>query len=382
MKPLLLKKKLAIFFMTSILLSSCKVQEHTLLFVGSYTDKKPAKGIKVYNFNLKTGEAILTDEVDSIINPSFLRLAPNGKYLYSVLESQMPTNGKVAAFQIDIAQGKLKLLTIQDAGGRNPAHLEIDKSGKHLVASNYADPSLSVFKIKPDGSLNKFNQFFTFSGSSIIKVKQETSHIHSSNFFPDNEALLVQDLGTDKMYQFKVIHGKDDFFEIQKAGEIKVKTGSGPRHFTFHPNGKFAYGVTEFSGEVLAYNTNQDQLDFLAAYKAYETNQTIYSGADIHISPDGKFLYASNRGPNEHSIVIFAVNQKEGTLKLVGHEPTYGEHPRNFAIDPSGNFLLVANQYSNSIVVFRRDSKTGKLQKLPKEITVPSPSSLQMRSYK
>jgi len=135
------------------------------------------------------------------------------------------------------------------------------------------------------------------------------------------------------------------------------------------------------SGKIAAYKLAKDSLEFLADYQANSKSQDIYRSADIHTSPDGKFLYASNRGAEENNIAIFSINLMDGTLTLVGHQSTYGEHPRNFAIDPSGHFLLVANQHSNNIVVFRRDLQTGKLTKLPHELTVDTPASLQMRVY-
>ncbi|WP_194766575.1 lactonase family protein [Tamlana sp. I1] len=356
-------------------------QDRTLLFVGSFTNKKPDTGIHVFDFNTKSGEAKLLSAVDSVINSSFLKLSPNGQYLYSVIESQLQTHGKIAAFKIDSDAGDLKLINMQDCGGRNPAHIEIDKSGKYLAVSNYTDPSLSFFEVNETGEIKKFDEFFTFTGSSIIKGNQDTAHIHSSNFSPENDYLFLQDLGSDCIHNFKVIENANQKMSLRKAGAIKVKPGSGPRHFVFHQNGKYGYGINELSGKVSAYALVNGNLKFLADYNAYSKKQEIYRSADIHISPDGKFLYASNRGPSEDSIVIFSINKNNGALKLIGHEPTYGEHPRNFAIDPSGKFLLVANQFSNNIVIFRRDVETGKLQKLPQELTVDGASSLQMFSY-
>ncbi|MHA7943634.1 lactonase family protein [Formosa sp. 3Alg 14/1] len=356
-------------------------QERTLLFVGSFTDKKPGTGIHVFDFNTKSGEAQLLSEVDSIINSSFLKLSPNGQYLYSVIESQSQTHGKIAAFKIDSNAGDLKLINMQDCGGRNPAHIEIDKSGKYLAVSNYTDPSLSFFEVDETGEIKKFDEFFTFTGSGIVKGNQDTAHIHSSNFSPENDYLFLQDLGSDCIYKFKVNLDANQNMSLQKEDAIKVKPGSGPRHFVFHQNRKYGYGINELSGKVSAYALLNGNLKFLADYNAYSKKQDIYRSADIHISPDGNFLYASNRGPNEDSIVIFSINKSNGALKLIGHEPTYGEHPRNFAIDPSGQFLLVANQFSNNIVIFRRDVETGKLQKLPQVLSVDGASSLQMFSY-
>lgn len=377
-----LPKFLSLIIIVTMLVSCKSTKEITLLFVGSFTDKKPGKGVSIYEFNNETGEATLKFELDSLINSSFLRLSPNGKFLYSVIESQMPYHGKVAAFRIDSLQGKISLLNMQDCGGKNPVHLEIDKTGQYLVNSNYTDPTLSLFKIKSDGSLNENSQTITFQGSSIIEDRQEAPHIHSSNFSPDGNHLFIHDLGTDKIRKFSFVENKNEDLGLQKNTSLNVKPGSGPRHFTFHPNGKYGYGLAELSGKVTAYKLVKDSLEFLEDYQANSKKQDVYRSADIHISPDGKFLYASNRGSEENTIAIFSINNTDGKLKLIEHQSTYGEHPRNFAIDPSGNFLLVANQHSNNIVTFRRDLMTGKLSKLPHELTLGTPSSLQMRTYK
>ncbi|WP_397364581.1 lactonase family protein [Olleya sp. R77988] len=363
-----------------VLFVGCKsTKETTLLFVGSFTDKKPGKGIHIYEFDNKTGESKLKYTLDSVTNTSFLKLSSNGKYLYAVMESQMPYNGKIASFAVDSIQGKIDLINIQDCEGLNPAHLEVDKTGKFLVNSNYSDGSLSLLKVNSDGSLNPYSQLLRFKDSSIIKSRQESSHIHSANFSPDNKYLFAHDLGSDKIRGFSLdVNAQDSI--LQKGSQIKLKPGSGPRHFTFHPNGKFGYSISELSGKITMFKYKNGQLEFIRDYLSYQQKQEMYRAADIHVSPDGKFLYASNRGPKEDSISIFSIDNKTGELILVGYEPTYGKHPRNFAISPEGDFLLVANQFTNNIVIFKRDKKTGKL-KLQNEIKVNSPSSIQMKSY-
>jgi 6-phosphogluconolactonase (cycloisomerase 2 family) len=366
---------------TVLMLMSCESQkETTLLFVGGYTDKVPGEGIHVYEFNTKTGETALKFTLDSVTNTSFLKLSKNGRYLYSVMDSQMKYNGKIAAFAVDSAKGKLDLINIEDCGGLNPAHIEIDKTGNFLASSQYSDGSLSVFKIRQDGGLIPHTQVLRFKDSSVIKNRQEASHIHSSNFSPDNKYLYAQDLGADKIRRFGFDRTHQDSM-LQNEKEIKMKPGSGPRHFTFHPNGEYGYSVSELSGKLTAFNYNNGDLEFIEDYQSYKKQQDIYRAADIHISPDGLFLYASNRGPVEDSISIFSIDTTTGQLKLIGHEPTYGKHPRNFTLDPSGRFLLVANQFSGNIVIFSRDIETGKLTKLPNEIKVNTPASLQMRTY-
>ena len=355
-------------------------KETTLLFVGSFTDKMPGEGIHVYEFNNETGESTLKFTLDSVTNTSFLKLSKNGKYLYSVMESQMMHNGKIGAFAVDSVNRTLDLINIQDCGGVNPAHLEIDKTGNFLTSSQYSDGSLSIFKIRDNGGLNPYNQVLRFEDSSVIKNRQTASHIHSSNFSPDNDFLFAHDLGADKIRQFSLDFLSQDSIILDER-YITMKPGSGPRHFTFHSSGKFGYSISELSGKITAFNYKNGQLKCIDDYQSYKGTQDIYRAADIHISPDGQFLYASNRGSNEESISIFSINPDNGKLNLVGHEPVYGERPRNFAISPCGNFLLVANQVSGNIVVFKRHPKTGKLTKLPKDIKVENPSSLQMRTY-
>ncbi|MCF7561518.1 lactonase family protein [Sabulilitoribacter multivorans] len=372
---------LTLIFSLGFFLSCTKQGSKTLLFVGSFTDKKLGEGIRVYDFNSQTGEAQLKFTFDSIINTSFLKLSPKSKYLYSVVDSQMEYHGKIAAFEVDSVNYKLKFLNVQDSGGRNPAHLEIDKTGEFLVNSNYSDPSLSVFKINKNGSLNSYNQVIRFKDSSIIESRQESAHIHSSNFSPDGRFLFAQDLGSDKIRSFRFNRNQKDSI-LKNKNKIKVKSGSGPRHFTFHPNGKLGYGIAELNGKITAYAYSNGSLTFIEDYQSYELKQDIYRAADIHISPDGKFLYTSNRGPEEDSIAIFSINEVNGKLSLVGYEPTYGKHPRNFAISGDGNFIFVANQFSNNITIFKREIKTGKLIKLPKEILVNQPASIQIATYK
>ncbi len=373
-------KCLSLILVALVLFGCQSKKETTLLFVGSFTDKKLGEGIHVYEFNTETGEATLKFALDSVTNTSFLKLSNNGKYLYSVMDSQMPYHGKIGAFAIDSIHGKIDLINTQDCGGLNPAHIEIDKTGEFLTSSQYSDGSLSLFKINKEGSLNSYSQVLRFKDSSVIKGRQEASHIHSSNFSPDNNFLFAQDLGADKIRGFSFNSNAKDSM-LQNEIQIKLKSGSGPRHFTFHPNGKFGYSIAELSGKITAFKYKERQLDFIEDYNSYQGTQDIYRAADIHISPDGQFLYASNRGPAEDSISIFSIDTATGKLTLVGHEPTYGERPRNFAISPSGNFLLVANLVSGNIIVFRRNAKTGKLTKLPHAIEVKNPSSLQMRAY-
>ena len=366
---------------TFLVSCSAKQKTETLLFVGSFTEKQPGDGIQVYLFDTETGRTELKHTVKDVINTSFLKLSFNGKFLYSVVESQMDYNGKVAVYKIDSINKTLKHINSQDCGGRNPVHLEIDKNDKHLVCSNYSDPSLSVFDLNADGSIKPYHQLLVFRDSSILKNHQKTAHIHSSNFSPDQKFLFAQDLGADKIrtFEFSEI---DNQYKLVSKDNVAVAPGSGPRHFDFHPKGKYGYGVAELSGEVNAYAYKKEMLSLIDTKETYKKEQPIYRTADIHISKEGKFLYVSNRGPEEDTIAVFEINENTGKLSFIERVPTFGEHPRNFVIDPTGNFLLVGNQFTNNIVIFRINKKTGKLKKLPNEIKSKGVSSLQMRTYK
>ena len=369
-----------LIFISLLSLSGCySNRDVTLLFVGSFTNGEPGEGIHVYEFNNETGESILKYTLDSVVNTSFQRISPDGKYLFSVVESQMPYNGKIASFKIDAVNKKIEPINTQDCGGRNPVHIEMDNTGTLLFNSNYTDPSLSLFKINDDGSLDPYCQLLKFKDGSVIKSRQREAHIHSSNTSPDNQYVFAQDLGADKIRRFKVVKGTTP--KLTDEFQFTLDPGSGPRHFTFHPNGKFGYSLSELSGKITVFHNRNGNLIFIKDYASYRNKQELYRSADIHVSKDGNFLYASNRDSDEDHISIYSIDQATGLLNLVGYQSTYGRHPRNFAISPSGKFLLVANQYSNNIIVFRRDVKLGTLTKIQYEISVNSPSSIQMHTY-
>ncbi|MFY8107482.1 MAG: lactonase family protein, partial [Bacteroidia bacterium] len=216
--------------------------------------------------------------------------------------------------------------------------------------------------------------------SSINKSRQESSHIHSANFSPDYKFVYLPDLGADKIRVFEFLNDSSNQFFENKLLEVKTELGSGPRHFTFHPSGKFAYCIEELSGTVCVYSCENGKLIEKQKVKSYSKKQDTYGSADIHISPDGLFLYASNRWIDENTIAVFSIS-KNGSIKLLQHQKTGGDHPRNFTLDPSGKFLLVANKNSNNVIVFKRDIKTGLLSQTKNEIEVPNPSCLKMKRY-
>ena len=341
-------------------------QEYYML-VGTYT-QKTSEGIYVYKFNTETGDFSLVNKATDIKNPSFLAVSPDEKFVYSVAEE---SGGEVVSFAFDKANAALKKLNTQSSGGAHPCHVELDKTGKWVFVGNYTGGNLSVFPIKADGSLAVNTQILQHEGKSVNEARQEKPHVHSVNISPDNQHLFVPDLGIDKVvaYDFNAKTGK---VQPSNPASIKVVAGSGPRHFTFHPNQKFGYVIQELNATITAFaykNGTLKQIQVVSTLPAGFTGKN--SCADIHISEDGRFLYGSNRFHD--TLVIFEINPKTGKLTLVGEQPVNGKTPRNFSIAPNGKFVLVANQDSDNITIFKRDAKTGKLETTGKEIAVSMP---------
>ena len=366
-----------IFF--SILLISIKgfTQDH-YLFIGTYTGSG-SQGIYVYKFNTQTGQATWVSNTDtsSASNPSYLSVSSSGKYVYAVHEDGNQKHGNVAAYSFNRSTGNLKLINKQLSGGDHPCYVSTSTNDKWVAVANYSGGSASVFGVNADGSLKPEPQVVQHEGKSVVRQRQDKPHVHSTVFSPKGDYLFVSDLGLDKIMIYKFNPSSSKPLQ-PNATFVESVPGSGPRHFTFHPNNKYAYLVEELSGTVVAYQFSNGKLNFLQRIAAHpEDYKGTIGSADIHISPDGKFLYASNRG-DENTIAIFSINAATGKLKSEGYQSTMGKSPRNFMIDPSGNFLLAANQNSNNIVVFKRNKSTGLLTPTGTEIQVPKPVCLKM----
>jgi 6-phosphogluconolactonase (cycloisomerase 2 family) len=368
------------FWLCFFSLSAQAQNSKTLLFVGTYSDSKPDKGIFIYQFDTLTGDLQFLSNGESITNPSFIAVSPNGKWLYACTETKAASMGNVSAFEIDSSAGKITFLNKQSSAGANPVFVNVSKDGRYVLNGNYSDASVSIYKIRNNGGLDSLSQCFRFNGKSISK-RQEKAHIHSCYFSPDEAYVYLPDLGADSIRAFRFQPDSVHVLENAPERSVACEPGSGPRHMAFHPNGAFAYCVEELSGNVSVYMLNQGFLSRIQLIFAYSKKQEEYNSADIHISPDGLFLYASNRFDQENTIAIFAIDPFTGLLELKGHQSTLGDHPRNFTLDKSGRFLLVANQLSNAVVVFKRDEKTGMLSPTGKEISVPRPSCLVLREY-
>jgi len=335
------------------------------MFIGTYTSGT-STGIYVYKFNEETGMAEYISEIQAI-NPSYLAVSNNERYVYSVGENGR-NDAVVYAFSFDKKDGKLNLLNTQPTNSPGPCYVSTDHTGRFVVTANYSGGSVSVFPLSNDGSLQPLTKLFQFDGKGTDGNRQDKPHLHCAVFSPDQQYLFAADLGTDQLHKFTT-SATTPFLETGTPEAYKLEPGSGPRHLTFHPNGKFAYLINELSGKVTVFHYINGHLEPVQ-YIISDTSEGIggKGSADIHVSPDGKFLYASNRA-NTNNIAIFSIADADGKLTLAGHQPT-GLHPRNFIITPNGKYLIVANMNNNLIQVFEIDRKTGLLNEdISKRIT-------------
>ncbi|RYF82350.1 MAG: lactonase family protein, partial [Chitinophagaceae bacterium] len=272
--------------------------------------------------------------------------------------------------------GTLRFLNQQATAGNHPAYVAVDKQNKWVVAGNYTGGSITVFPVRKDGSIEPFTQLIKHTGSGPDSSRQQSAHVHATVFSTDGNYLLSPDLGMDKVMIYPFNATASNPLNETKVSFAKSTPGGGPRHLAFHPNGQWAYLIEEMSGSVIAFDYNRGKLSEKQRVFTHADSATgPFGSADIHLSPDGKFLYASNRA-KENNIAIFKVDAKTGKLSIAGYQSTEGKAPRNFCIDPSGNFLLAANQDTDNIVVFKRDKQTGLLTETGEQLSVPKPVCL------
>ena len=345
------------------------------LLIGTYTTGK-SQGIYVYRFYTGTGKVTYQNKVTGVNNPSYLAVSHNRKFVYSVNEIGSERTGIVSSFSFDAISGKLLFINEQPSNGGGPCYISVDKANKNVFVANYGGGSLSVLPVKTDGSLGEPSQTIQDEGSGPDKSRQEKPHVHTAVLSPDEKFVLYTDLGTDKLNITKYNPGAAKPLTPADPASVSVTGGYGPRHIAFTPNGKYIYLIQEMGGAINTYRYNDGQLKQLES-------QTIlpdgFSGsigaADIHISPDGKFLYSTNRG-TANEIEVFAINREDGKLTFIERTSSLGKTPRNFVIDPTGNFLLVANQNSDDVYVFKINKITGKLTYTNNKIEVGNPSCL------
>jgi 6-phosphogluconolactonase len=373
-KTIAFRNLLTLFFVA--MLASCSNEQHYYLFVGTYTNTS-SKGIYVYDFNAATGDATLVSNTDSVTNPSWVSVSGDRKFVYAVNETNGANPGRVSAYSFDRANGTLKFINTTASGGDDPCYLATTSDNKWLTVANYSSGTAAVIPINEDGSLKPYSQLihdtiYRDSGSTA------TPHVHETVFSPDEKYLVTPDLGLDKLIIYRFDKTKDQPLTLSTPSFVESKKGSGPRHMVFSPNKKFAYLMHELSGTVTTYQYADGKFTEIQDLPTFPEGTTgRKDGAEINISPDGKFLYTSDRA-DLNIITVFSIDATTGKLAFKGTQSSLGQHPRHFMIDPGGNFLLAANQDSESIIIFKRDKETGMLSETGKTIHVPRPVCLQM----
>lgn len=348
------------------------------LLVGTYTTGE-SEGIYVYQFDTVSGFSKYKSVV-KVTNPSYLTINKEGTHVYSVSETG-DEKAAANAFVFDKKDGTLKLLNSQLTGGADPCYIELDKTGKHVVTANYSGGSITAFDINGDGTLTTASQLIRFTGKGTDAERQKAPHLHCVRYSPDGKYLFADDLGTDKIHKFGINESNEgNYLKVGTPAAFDVAPGSGPRHLDFHPNGKYAYLINELSGAVIAFNYDANAGNLTQIQTIQADTLGAKGSADIHVSPDGKFLYASNRLKGD-GIAIFSINQSDGKLTKVGYQET-GVHPRNFVITPNGKFLLVASRDNDVIQIFLIDRVTGLLENTYKDIELDMPVCLKFTSFK
>lgn len=350
-------------------------QQHKL-FIGTYTGTG-SKGIYVYSFDARTGKMMFLSSTDSADNPSFLALSPNGKQLYAVNEIASPTGGKLSQYDINKSTGQLTFVNAEATGGDHPCYVAIDPSGKWASVANYTGGSFASFALDENGQIEERAQLVQHTGKGYDAERQAAPHVHSTLFVDKGKVLLVADLGLDTIFAHRFSAGEKLPISADAYG-IPMPAGSGPRHMMWSQKHKLLYVIDEMKGAITVFKKKRNRWKKKRRVEAHTAeNVGPFGSADLHMSPDGRFLYASNRG-TENNIAILKV-KKCGKLKTVGYQSTLGEQPRNFCIDPSGQFLLAANQKTNNVVIFKRNLRTGLLTALPDQLQIPTPVCLVMQ---
>ncbi|RZK57545.1 MAG: lactonase family protein [Pedobacter sp.] len=360
-----MKKLLLLIVM--LLAVKANAQKYNLI-IGTYTNKGNSEGIYVYDYNTFTAETTLKSTTKTV-NPSYLTVSKDKKFVYSVNEDGK--NSTLSAFRFNAQTGAMSLLNKKSSEGADPCFIIVDDH--NVIIANYSGGSIAVFGRNADGSLTDIKQHLQHKGKSIDPKRQTSAHVHQVLFTPDKKHLISNDLGEDQTYIYEYDAASATPLTTPKA--FKTNAGSGPRHLAFTPNGKFAYLAHEFTGAITAFSYAKGDLHKLQEIGTIAKDfKGKIDGADIHVSPDGKFLYETNRG-DANAISLFAI-ATDGTSTFIKTVNTLGKGPRNFSIDPTGNFLLVAHQNSNEVVIFKRNKTTGKLTDSGKRINVGAPVCL------
>lgn len=364
-------KKVYLFLLLISAVASMQAQKNLInLLVGTYTNTCYSKGIYTYEFDTNNAQMRLKKSSDSIVNPSYLSLSKDNRFVYAVNENGGEST--ISSFGFDSVSGKPSLINQESSKGADPCYIINDD--QNVIVANYSGGNISVFGKKQDGGLTEAKQVVQHYGNSTNANRQEKAHVHMVYFSPDKKYVLSNDLGNDKVYVYN--YNPTSTTEVLTLKDsVSVKAGSGPRHLTFSKKGKYVYLLQELDGSLTTFSYADGNLTQINETSILAKDfKGAFSSADIHISPNGKFLYASNRG-EANTISIFKI-LKKGKLELKGEVSTLGKGPRNFVIDPTGKFLLVAHQYTNDIMIFKIHKRKGTLTDTGKKIDLCSPVCL------
>ncbi len=353
------------------------------IYVGTFSERG-SLGIYVFQFNHADGTLTAIQTAPGKKSPSFLAIHPSGKYLYAVQREGIDPSkdwGSVASYKIEPNNGKLVFMNEQPSYGEDPCHVSVNPAGNLIFVSNYNGGNLAVYPIVPDGKIGKSTDLIQHEGSSVNQNRQEKAHVHSAIPSADGKFLYVSDLGTDQIF----------IYSIQNSGKllpastpfVKVKPGSGPRHLEFSPDNNFAISSEELTSTVSMYSCDHSTgaLTFIQRYSSIPADfKGTNTGADVHFDPSEKFAYASNRGNN--TLAIYHFNKEDGTLSDMRNASVVGDWPRNFFMDPEGQYIFVANRNSDNVIVFKRDPETGGIMFHGVEAHVPGAVCIKMLQVK
>jgi 6-phosphogluconolactonase len=343
------------------------------LLIGTYTTGQ-SKGIYVYRFYTETGKLAYLNEIDDVKNPSYLCVSKNNKFIYAVNETGK--NGEVSAFKFEPVNGKITFINKQTSAGADPCYISVDEYQKNVFVANYSSGSLAVLPVNKDGSLKPPSQVIQDEGKGPDTSRQEKGHVHTAYLSPDEKYLLYTDLGTDKLNVYRYHASKPEPLTPATPPFISVKPGSGPRHVVFSPDRKYLYLLQEMGSAINVYKYNGGKLEQEQSITMLPSGfNGTHGAAAIHITPDGRFLYASDR-LDASGLLVYSINPDNGQLTFVERQSTLGKNPRDFAIDPTGKFLVVANQNSDTIFVYRIDKNTGKLSMISTRLQIGNPVCL------
>ena len=348
------------------------------MVVGSYASPQD-EGVKLFTFNEVTGEAQYVSGMKGIANPSYLDVASDCNRVFAVGENEAD-NSTANIVSIDWKTKQMKLECEKSTHGAAPCYIALSPKEDFVITANYNGGNISIFRIGKDGLTLQDPRTISFVGKGIDMERQEGPHLHFVGFTPDNSHMLAVDLGADCVHSFPINKQDHDvsapFLDEDKSQNFSLPPGCGPRHLCFSADGKIVYIITELSGEILVYDYNKTTAKLIQRIQADSLQAR--GSADIHMSSDGQFLYASNRLKGD-GVVIFKIDSEKHTLTKIGYQPT-GIHPRNFIITPNGQYFLVACRFSNVIQVFKRDAQSGMLEDTGKRIETSQPTCLKFIS--